>query len=126
MPALQMMLNRLNKLFSDPGPLSARKELWAPGRRLSDVARDLRTAPPEILSSWAQFLDTIPPSLQEALRAVIYSALSSQPPVEITFAWMPGYDFELTLSHAPDSKTSKGGITVIVRSRYPNDRHPLA
>jgi len=26
---------------------------------------------------------------------------------------------------APDTKTTKGGITVLIKSRYPDDAHPI-
>ena len=64
--------------------------------------------------------------MQEALRAIIYQALSTTPPTQITFAWAAGYDFELSVWQAPDTKTSKGGITVLLKSRYPDDKHPIA
>jgi hypothetical protein len=65
-------------------------------------------------------------SLQEALRSTIYHALSTKPPTQVTFGWAPGYDYEVTIWHAPDTKKTKGGITVLIKSRYPDDKHPLA
>ena len=67
----------------------------------------------------------MPASFQETLRSIIYHALSTRPATQITFAWAPGYDYELTMWHAPDTKQTKGGITVLVKSRYPSDAHPL-
>ena len=127
MPMLQFMLGRLNRRFSGQELLETRgrREMWAPGRSLSQIAREARTASPDLLDSWATFLDTMPVAIQETIRAVAYAALSADPPVEVTFAWAPGYDFEVTVWQAPDTKTTKGGITLLVRSRYPDDRHPL-
>lgn len=127
MPMLQFMLGRLNRRFSGYELLETkvRREMWAPGRSLSQVAREARTAPPELLNSWAMFLDTMPVAIQETIRAVAYAALSADPPVEVTFAWAPSYDFEVTVWQAPDTNTTKGGITLLVRSRYPDDRHPI-
>jgi len=124
---LQFMLGRLNRRFSGQELLemSARREMWAPGRSLSQIAREARTAPPELLMAWASFLETMPVAIQETVRAVAYAALSADPPVEVTFAWAPSYDFEVTVWQAPDTKVTKGGITVLIRSRYPDDRHPL-
>jgi hypothetical protein len=31
----------------------------------------------------------------------------------------------VTIWQAPDTRTSRGGITVLVKSRYPDDTHPL-
>lgn len=127
MPMLQFMLGRLNRRFSgqELGETRGRRELWAPGRSLSQIAQEARTAPPDLLASWATFLDTMPVAIQETIRAVAYAALSADPPVEVAFAWAPGYDFEVTVWQAPDTTTTKGGITLLVRSRYPDDRHPL-
>jgi hypothetical protein len=74
---------------------------------------------------WADFLDTIPKSLQEAVRSVIHHALSQNPPVHITFAWAPSYDFEVSIWDSPDTRATRGGITVLIKSRYPHDAHPL-
>lgn len=128
MPAMQAMVGRLNRLFSEHEirNLSERRELFAPGRRLSDVARTLRTAPDEIREQWVAFLDSMPRGIEEGLRAIMYHALSTSPPTEIAFAWAPGYDFELGIWQAPDTEKTRGGITVLFKSRYPDDRHPLA
>jgi hypothetical protein len=98
--------------------------MWAPGRSLGEIAREARTAPADVLDAWARFLDTMPIAIQETIRAVGYAALSAEPPIEVTFAWAPAYDFEVTVWQAPDTRTTKGGITVLIRSRYPDDRHP--
>jgi hypothetical protein len=128
MPAMQMMVGRLNKLFSEPEirNLAQRRDVFAAGGRLSDVARTLRTAPEEIREQWIHFLDSMPRGIEEALRSVMFYALSTSPPTEITFAWAPAYDFELGIWHAPDTAKTKGGITILIRTRYPDDRHPLA
>ena len=68
------------------------------------------------------FLETFPPAIQEALRAVLRSALQRKPRLPVTFAWAPGYDFELLISEAKTVEGSMGGITVFVRSRYPHDQ----
>ena len=116
MPALQSILSRLNTAFGEPNvdTLRDRADLFLPGKRLSAAA-------------WLRYLDSLPPGIHEGLRSVTHSALTTQPrPVAITFAWAPAYDFELTVWQAPDTKSSRGGITVLLRSRYPDDKHPLA
>jgi hypothetical protein len=59
------------------------------------------------------------------IRAIMNYAVSTSPPTQITFAWSPGYDYELTIWHAPDTDATSGGITVLIKSRYPADTHPL-
>jgi hypothetical protein len=64
--------------------------------------------------------------MREALRAIIYQALGTTPPTQITFSWAPAYDYELTIWDAPNTRRTRGGITVLLKSRYPDDKHPLA
>jgi hypothetical protein len=125
---MQMMVGRLSRLFSEPDirTLADRREVFAPGRRLSDAARTLRTAPDEIREQWIRFLDSMPRGIEEGLRSVMYHALSTSPPTEIAFAWAPGYDFELSIWQAPDTAKTRGGITVLFRTRYPDDQHPVS
>ena len=70
------------------------------------------------------FFDKTPSSMKEALRAVIHQALTDQTPV--TFAWAPAYDYELTIWHSHDTATTKGGVTILMKSRYPADGRPQA
>ena len=67
-----------------------------------------------------------PGGISEALRATIHYALGTTPPTLITFAWAPSYDYEIDIWQAPDTETTKGGITVLFKSRYPDDVHPIA
>lgn len=76
-------------------------------------------------SAWQEHLKEMPPAIRRGLRAVIHHALTTEPPTQVTFAWAPAYDYELTVWQAPDTKTTKGGITVLIKSRYPKDTHPL-
>lgn len=125
MPHLQTILGQLNTAFSKDNiaKLAAQRELFAPGKPL---AAGIVVEPTMALHKhWQAYLGTIPKSMQEAIRAVIYQALSAEPPTLITFAWSPGYDFELTVWHAPDTRLTRGGITVLIKSRYPDDKHPL-
>ncbi len=125
MPGLQTVLGDLNYAFGKEGikKLVAEREAFAPGRSLHVGV--VVKAGMKIHDAWADYLNDIPKSIQEALRSVMYYALSTTPPTQITFAWAPGYDYELTIWHAPDAPATKGGITVLIKSRYPDDKHPL-
>ena len=70
------------------------------------------------------YMRTWPDSLKMAIRAVVYSALNREPRLPVTFAWAPGYDFELTVTEARGTAQSIGGITILIRSRYPDDPNP--
>lgn len=130
MPALQAIVSDLNAAFAEPNlsKLRDHADLFLPGKRLSAAALALKLVLPEPRArrAWLRYLDGFPPGIHEALRSVIYSALTTRPrPVAITFAWAPAYDFELTIWQAPDTKSTRGGITVLIRSRYPDDKHPV-
>jgi hypothetical protein len=73
---------------------------------------------------WIEYLGKMPPSFQEVFRSIVYHSLSTEPPTPITFAWAPGYDYELSLWQSPDTPPTKGGITLLMKSRYPSDPHP--
>jgi hypothetical protein len=72
------------------------------------------------------YLATVPPLILETVRGVLHHALSTTPPTPVTLAWAPGYDFEVTIWQAPDTAETPGGVTVLCKSRYPADPHPLA
>jgi len=117
MPLFQAMAERANSAFNrqsigeiSPNALKATS--------LSEVAGTLRIAQ---TAAERAFLDTFPPSIQAALRAVLQSALDRNPRLPVTFAWAPGYDFELLISEARMHNGSPGGITLFVRTRYPGD-----
>lgn len=126
MPALQSVLGELNHAFSknEIGKLAAMRESFAPGNGLdTSIFVKKGTA---LHKAWTEYALQLPGSFQETLRGIVYHALSTKPATQITFAWAPGYDYELTVWHAPDTKATRGGITVLVKSRYPSDKHPIS
>ncbi len=125
MPGLQTLLGDLNCAFGREGidKLAAARETFAPGKPLA--AGVVVKAGTRYHGPWHDYINKIPKSMQEAIRTVIYYALSTEPPTQITFAWAPGYDYELSIWHAPDTKATRGGITVLIKSRYPDDKHPV-
>jgi hypothetical protein len=125
MPHLQTILGQLNHAFSaeNISRLAERRDAFAPGRPFVSgliVGRDMA-----LQRHWETYLNQIPKSIQEAILGVIRTSLSTTPPTPIVFAWAPGYDYELTIWQAPDTRTSRGGITLLIKSRYPDDKHPL-
>jgi hypothetical protein len=125
MPVLQTVLNQLNSAFGGQGlhALAANRDAFAPGKPLGAGLVVQKGTP--LYNAWQDYLGQLPGSFQETLRSIIHYALSTAPPTPITFAWAPSYDYELTIWHAPDTPTTKGGISVLIKSRYPNDKHPL-
>jgi hypothetical protein len=132
MPHLQTILGQLNIAFAreNIGKLVPRSDAFAPGNNLG--AGVVVSSEMALHEDWVQYLDRIPKSIQEAIRSIIFQALTTTPhPTQITFAWAPGYDYELTMWQAPDTHSppnihpSRGGITLLIKSRYPLDKHPL-
>jgi hypothetical protein len=126
MPMLQTYSLKLNHHFH-PDRIDAfaaqRKAHFAEGAPL-DLSF-LEEASTPLHRAWNSYVAKLPGSFTEALRSVIRYALSTSPPTPINFSWAPGYDYELSLWQAPDTNLTRGGITVLLRSRYPDDRHPL-
>jgi hypothetical protein len=125
MPHLQTALGTLNVAFSRENidKLVPRRTAFAEGQALwQGIVVDEKMA---LHPHWKKYLGMIPAPMQDAIRAVIFNALGTKPPTTITFAWAPGYDYELSIWQAPDTRTSRGGITVLIKSRYPDDAHPL-
>ena len=125
MPGLQTVLGKLNTAFGREGikKMAENREKFAPGQPLA--AGIVVTREMAVFDFDATFINAMPTSMQEAIRAIIYQALGTTPPTQITFSWAPNYDYELTVWHAPDTRSTKGGITVLLKSRYPDDKHPL-
>ena len=128
MPALQTMLSRFNAHFSEQGieNLARDREKFAPGCGLQHAVNLVSDPRHPLNSQLHGYVAGIPPTISESIRSVIYSALSTNPPTQVTFAWAPSYDFELSIWQAPDTAKTRGGATVLFKSRYPDDRHPLA
>jgi|SRR5215475_5965485 len=126
MPVLQTVLNQLNAAFGGQNlqALAAKRDAFAPGKPLGAGLIVQKGTP--LYDAWQKYLGQLPGSFQETLRTIIYYALSTAPPTPITFLWAPHYDYELTVWHAPDTSTTKGGISVLIKSRYPDDKHPLS
>ena len=122
MPAMQTMVTRLNQL-STPEVLSTLSpSLFEEGTRLSEAAQELGLDDLGL----AGYLDDLPIGIHEGIRAVIHSALTRDERQPMTFAWAPGYDYELSVWDISATPETPGGITVLLRSRYPGDTHPLS
>jgi hypothetical protein len=126
MPMFQTVLGELNVHMGREKirDLAKRKDLFAPGT--DPDYGFLMESHPGLVSAWQAYLKEMPLGIRTGLRAIIHHALSTEPPTAVTFAWAPGYDYEMTVWQAPDTKATKGGITVLIKSRYPDDDHPIA
>ena len=130
MPLLQRILEQANDKFGseniaalDPAALAPREPTT---HMLADCAEAIGI---RLTSEEREFVNRTPLAIQEAIRGVSYTAVtqsrssgaSNQPlsKVPITFAWIPGYDYELLVAEARSTKSSWGGITVLLRGPYP-------
>jgi hypothetical protein len=127
MPAFQTALALINTGFSKDNikGVAPSANLFAPGKPLSGGLKLFVDPQSALHNLLVPYLDALPQSIQESLRSTFYYALSSNPPVQVTSAWAPGYDNELTIWQAPDTAATKGGITVLLKTRYPGDPHPV-
>jgi hypothetical protein len=129
MPKLQTVLAKLNNKFGSENKedVIAFANLFGPGKpfdaALAGLVADKGTPLYELFKS---YLSHLPGSIQAAESAIIQYALSTEPATMVTFAWAPSYDYELTVWQSPDNETTRGGITVLLKSRYPGDKAPFA
>jgi hypothetical protein len=126
MPMFEAYAAELNRRFGSDQIVAfahERRDHFAPGRSLDLTF--LLPADSPLHEPWSRYLGQAPGAFLEALRGVLHYAVSHDPPIPVTFAWAPGYDFELSLWQAADTRMTRGGITVLVKSRYPGDPHPL-
>ena len=125
MPLMQTALSALNTSFGGQNLGAIDPGLFDPAGEGTLVEGFLR-AGVELDEPTQAFIGTWPSALQAALQAAIFENLRRSGSVPITFAWAPGYDYELSMWDVRDSAQSAGGITVLLKSRYPDDAHPLA
>ena len=119
MPSLQRMVEVANAFWRRDNIQNINRDWFLPNKALGTFN--------EALAGGNKFdlnvANHLPKGLQEMLRALYLYNLDG-PRLGIQFAWMPGYDWELTVTECPGTPQSPGAFTVLIRSRYPLDRHP--
>ena len=116
MPFLQAMAERANERFNREN-ISKVHASRLRTTSLAALASALGIARSKIETD---YLDTWPKALQAAVGAVLQSAVERRPPVPVTIAWVPGYDYEVDVWESKSVKNSIGAITVLLRSPYPD------
>ncbi len=125
MPQMHMLVHKANFLFDpariDEFPMGLFDELGEEGT-FADAVRILElTAVPGELA----YIDRWPVGQLSAVLAAIRSCLFRTPKMPITFAWAPGYDYEVTIWESAGVPVSpRGEMTIMFRSRYPGDPNP--
>jgi hypothetical protein len=123
------VLGELNAAFGGARPIVSADQagLFAPGRPLGpSLAQALGHTEAQFTSLLATFISAMPGALQESLRATLHYALTSKPRSLINFAWAPSYDFELNIWEAVEPAPHPSGITILVKSRYPDHKTRFA
>ena len=127
MPAYQLYLGALNcrTTYDRIGDFDVAD--FGPDRELADTVRQLPdleglAAPLQLQREVAEVIASMPPSIRNTIREVVRGAIERR--VAVTFAWRPGYDFKVEVTESLDSSSTRGGITVLLESRYPDDRRP--
>jgi hypothetical protein len=70
-------------------------------------------------------LDAVPRGIKAAITGLLVANLSRERPFTVCFAWAPAYDHGLEIWEAAATEESEGGITILLKGRYPLDRHPM-
>jgi hypothetical protein len=129
MPLMQTATSSMNAAFG-PGAIEEidadSAASFQPGNGTSLGEALVRIPGTNLSDAVLAYIDGWPSALQAALQAAIHNNLTREGRVPITFAWVPGYDYGITIHDVVDTATSRGGMTVLVSSRYPADTHPLA
>lgn len=126
MPRMQTAVTALNVAFGAERIGELDPAAFAPGDGAETLAAAFLQVGVELDDATARYVDTWPTALQAAVRATVHENLARDGRVPITFAWAPGYDFEVTIWDVRDTSETAGGITVLLKSRYPADPHPLS
>lgn len=120
MPYMQNFVAVLNSILDKSHIDALDPTLLAPGTQLGGTVQQLGITTPPVV----EFIQSWPIGLQEAVRAALYSAVTRTPRLPVTFAWAPAYDFELNIWEAGAIPDSDGGMSILLRSRYPGDAIP--
>ena len=127
MPAYQLYLGALNCRTTYDRIREFDIADFGPDRELADTVRQLPdleglATPLQLQREVAEVIASMPPSIRNTIREVVRGAIERR--VAVTFAWRPGYDFKVEVTESLDSSSTRGGITVLLESRYPDDRRP--
>ncbi len=123
MPWIEAALATFNTALQPANRERLDPELFAPGRPVKDAF--LGSGVHDDSRIW-KALELWPRSVAEAFKAALHSALTRKTGGPITVSWIASYDYGLEVYESQSFDDSPGGLTIIVRSRYPFDRHPAS
>jgi len=119
MPSFQAIVEKANKVlnYESLREGSLDRDHFKEGESLSAAAERYGAADPK--KKETDVIDALPAATQEALRALIHANLERPDPYGITLAWAPATDYELTIWEAAPTSVSRGGITVLIKTKVP-------
>ncbi len=130
MPRMQEAITTLNVAFGAEGLRNLDRDVFAAQAGVELIHPSLSEvfvrAGAELSPETRRYVDSWPSGLQAAVKGVLQDNLERDGTVPVTFAWAPGYDYEVTIWDVRDTTETAGGITILFKSRYPDDPHPLA
>jgi hypothetical protein len=128
MPAMQTVAGHLNHAFDKDHikETAKHRDAFSQGKKLADGVKLLLGKQKALSDVLLPYVSALPGGIQESARSIIYFALDPDSLTHITFSWAPGYDAEMSIWQAPDTRATSGGITVLLKSRYPGDEHPVS
>ena len=107
----QASLAQLSNLFSPANVGGVNLDVLAPGRTLLEVADGLKLALTDVERA---YIDNIPPGLQEAVRAVLRSAIDRPTRLAVTFGGVPDRFFHVRIFE------TSGGMSIILHGPVPD------
>ncbi len=129
MPRMQEAVTTLNAAFGAEGLRNIGLDIFGARAGVELIHPSLSEvfvrAGAELSPATRRYVDSWPSGLQAAVKGVLQDNLERAGTVPVTFAWAPGYDYEVTIWDVRDTTETAGGITVLFKSRYPDDPHPL-
>ena len=117
MPRMPRTIEMVNfALSGDQVQTRSASDLTDPGGSLTALIEGLGAqilGADDIITNW-------PASQVDAIWAAVRSAVDRNVPVNV--AWLPGYDYEVTISEWKDvAAEDVCGVTIILRSRHASD-----
>jgi hypothetical protein len=124
-PAFQRMLERANHRFASDRIAEINPEILMIDGALDGNVLVTPASTLEIARTDAEreIVRRCPLSIQVAVLSITYAAVlrsRSAAPVPVTFAWVSGYDFELSVFEARPGRDSWGGVTLVLKTPYPD------
>lgn len=130
MPLYQAIVEKTNVALNRENVENINPAWFAPGTNLAIAASQAASINPaaeanpnlNFTSTEQGVINGLPEVIKEVLRAAVYAALGNNDgALPVQLVWMPGYDFEVSITAAPGIKNSIGGVNIVLRTRYHTD-----